>query len=320
MSCSIQNRRMRNSGVRNSNLHCGCVRKTHHFLWQAIAALVLACLATQATAVTLSQIQQRGYMRVAVANEQPYGYVDAQGHAQGFGPATAVPVLNAMGIVSIQWVVMPFDRLIAAVNSGRVDMVAAGQAILPRRCDKVLFSRPNTSYGEGLLVLAGNPLSLRSYANVAANPQVKLGVVAGASEAGFAQSAGIGVDQIVVLTSNQDAVAALLAHKIDAYAATQFTVAGLAADHARVAAAKPYPKKPFALNPFKDPIARHKLRSWGAFTFAKDSRALRDRFDQQLAAFQKTDKWPALLRHYGLDQRSIDAIDKKTTQQLCAIH
>lgn len=298
-------------------MSCGR-RKTQKFFWLAVVGAVLACMATQTMAVTLSQIQQRGYIRVAVANEQPYGYVNAAGHAEGFGPATAVPVLNALGVSAIQWVVMPFDRLIAAVSSGRVDMAAAGQAILPKRCDKVLFSRPNTSYGEGLLVLAGNPLGLRSYANVAANSKAKLGVVAGASEAGFARDAGIAADQIVNLKSNQDAVAALLSHKIDAYAATQFTAANLAANNAKVAAAKPYPKKPFALNPFKDPIARHKRRSWGAFTFAKDSSKLRDSFNKQLAAFQKTSKWLTVLHHYGLDQRSIDAINKKTARQLCA--
>lgn len=288
-------------------------------LLAAIAGVLLTCMATTVAAVSLDQIKERGFIRIAVANEQPYGYVDASGDAKGFGPETAKQVLKDMGITEIQWIVMPFGRLIKAVNGERVDMVAAGQAILPKRCDKALFSRPNTSYGEGLLVLADNPKNLRSYADIAENPQVKLGIVTGASQMGFASNAGISDDQIVPLTSNHEAIDALLTSSIDAYAATQFTVADLAADNDRVQAAKPWPKKPFALNPFKDPIARNKLRSWGAFTFARDSVGLRDAFNEHLQAFQQTDAWLDILHQYGLDQRSIDAIDKKTTDELCAM-
>src|SRR5699024_6773176 len=156
----------------------------------------------------------------------------------GFGPETAIPGLKAMGFTDIQWSVMPFGQLIHAVNAGMVDMVAAGQAILPERCEKALFSRPNTSYGEGLLVLAGNPDNLRSYANIADNPDVRLGVVAGASEQEFAEQADIAPDQIVAIEANTDAVDALTAGKIDAYAGTQFTVASLAQHNDSVEAAK----------------------------------------------------------------------------------
>lgn len=292
------------------------IRKT--VIVVAIGCL-LASMASAVAAVTLDQIKDRGYIRIAVANEAPYGYMTAKGDAKGFGPATAKHVLKTMGVGNIQWSVMPFGQLIEAVNAGMVDMVAAGQAILPERCEKVLFSRPNTSYGEGLLVLAGNPLDLRSYGDIAENADAKLGIVEGASQVGFAHDANIGDDQIVILQNNTSAIDALTSGKIDAYAATQFTAASLAQGNDKVQAAQPYPKKPFALNPFKDPIARHKLRSWGAFTFAKDSVGLRDAFNQHLQAFQQTDAWRDILHQYGLDQRSIEAIDKKTTQELCAM-
>src|SRR5699024_1445714 len=246
----------------------------------AAASLLLVCMAATATAITPDEITERGYIRIAVANEAPYGYMTADGDAEGFGPTTAKHVLEAMDINDIQWSVMPFGKLIDAVNDGRVDMVAAGQAILPERCEEATFSRPNTTYGEGLLVLSGNPLKLRSYANIADNPDARLGIVEGATQVDFAEDAGIGEDQIVLLENNTDAVDALTAGDIDAYAATQFTVADLAENSDEVQAAQPYPKKPFALNPFKDPIARNKLRSWGAFTFAKESVELRDAFNE----------------------------------------
>ncbi|HLQ86440.1 MAG TPA: ectoine/hydroxyectoine ABC transporter substrate-binding protein EhuB [Salinisphaeraceae bacterium] len=287
-------------------------------LWaMGVVGMLLAGLATGAAAISLDQIKDRGFIRIAVANEKPYGYIDDEGQAMGFGPETAKQVLKELGITDIQWTVMPFGKLMDAVNSGRVDMVAAGQAILPERCEQVLFSQPNTSYGEGLLVLKGNPQKLRSFGNIAEDSEMKLGVVAGASEAGFARDSGIADEQLVELETAQDAIDALTEGRINAYAATQFTVAGLAAESDAVEAAKPYAKKPFALNPFKDPIARHKLRSWGAFSFAQDSEELRDRFDEQLQAFQQTDAWLAILKEYGLDERSIEAINKKTTEELC---
>src|SRR5690625_4353889 len=90
--------------------------------------LLLISMTTAAVAVTPDQIKTRGYNRIAVANEVPYGYMTDEGEAKGCGPETAIPVLKAMGFTDIQWSVMPFGKLIDAVNTGMVDMVAAGQA------------------------------------------------------------------------------------------------------------------------------------------------------------------------------------------------
>src|SRR5699024_5200250 len=84
----------------------------------AIVGLLLISMVTAATAVTPDQIKERGYIRIAVANEVPYGYMTDEGEAKGFGPETAIPVLKAMGFTDIQWSVMPFGQLIHAVNAG----------------------------------------------------------------------------------------------------------------------------------------------------------------------------------------------------------
>src|SRR5699024_11093058 len=55
----------------------------------AMAGLVgagLIAMTGSAFAVTLQQIKDRGFARVAVANEIPYGYVDVSGKAKGAGP------------------------------------------------------------------------------------------------------------------------------------------------------------------------------------------------------------------------------------------
>lgn len=278
---------------------------------------LLAGMATGAGAVTVKQIKDRGYIRIAVANERPYSFINAAGRAQGFAAATAKHVLKDMGITDIQWSVMPFGQLIHAVKIGMVDMVAAGQAILPRRCEKVLFSQPNITYHEGLLVLAGNPHDIHSYGDIAEKPDLVMGVITNGSEIGVAHAAGIDDSQIVEFKRAHHAIAALANHKIAAYAATQFTVAGMAARNEQVQAVQPYPKKPFPVDPFKDPIARNAQRNWGGFSFAKTSEKLRDAFNNHLQSFQQTDEWLNILKHYGIDQRSIDAIDVMTTGELC---
>src|SRR3546814_111483 len=126
-------------------------------------------VASQANAESLKQIKDRGYVRIAVANEIPYGFIDPSGNAKGAGPDVATHIMHQLGIKEIQWVTTNFGSLIPGLQANRFDMVAAEMAILPPRCKKVLFSEPDSSYGEGLLVAKGNPKDLHSYDAFAKN-------------------------------------------------------------------------------------------------------------------------------------------------------
>ncbi|MGN8157924.1 ectoine/hydroxyectoine ABC transporter substrate-binding protein EhuB [Salinisphaera sp. RV14] len=265
--------------------------------------------ATTASAATLSQIKNRGYIRIAVANEIPYGYMNSKGTAEGFGPTVAKRVLKKMGITDIQWTVMPFGSLIPALKADRVDMVAASQAILPQRCSQVAYSIPNTTYGEGLMVKKGNPENIHGYGDFVKNSNLKMGIVSGADQLEFAHDVGIKDSQIVTLRANTDAASAVASGRIDAYAGTQLTVARLASKSDRVEPAEP----------FHDPMINGSPeRSWGGYTFNKKDQDLRKAFDKNLAAVQKTPFWSKTLKHFGLDQHSIDEVHKKTTKELCS--
>ncbi len=274
-----------------------------------MAAVMTLGMTGIASAVTLQQVKDRGYIRIAVANEIPYGYMDASGQAHGFGPDIARKVLDRMGIKEIQWTVTEFGSLIPALKAGRVDMVAAEQAVLPARCKQVDFSHPNTTYGEGLMVKKGNPKNIHGYDDFVKNSDLKMGIVSGADQLDFANAYGIPQDQLVMLGANTDAVSAVASGRIDAYAATFLTAERLAKKSPRVEMAEP----------FKDPVVDgQEVRSWGAFTFAQDSDSLREAFNKNLDAVHKTDFWSKTLKHYGLDQHSIDMVSKKTTEELCA--
>ncbi|NLY64878.1 MAG: transporter substrate-binding domain-containing protein, partial [Alcaligenaceae bacterium] len=121
-----------------------------------ISALSLTATAllfsTSSNSATLKEIQDKGYIRIAVANEIPYGYMTPSNEAKGAGPDVAKLIMEKLGIKEIRWVTTNFGSLIPGLKADRFDMVAAEMAILPQRCTEVHFSEPNSSYGEGLLV------------------------------------------------------------------------------------------------------------------------------------------------------------------------
>lgn len=256
----------------------------------------------------MDQIQQRGYIRIATANEIPYGYVDASGDAKGIAPDVATAVLAKMGITDIQWIVTEFGSLIPGLKADRFDMAAASQAILPARCQQVVYSKPNSSYGEGLLVQAGNPKDIHGYEAFVNDTSLKMGIVSGADQLDFAHAMGISDNQLVAIPSNTDALSAVQTGRIDAYAATGLTVSRLAQNSDQVEAA----------DPFDDPVVDGQpVRSWGGFTFNQNSAAFRDAFNEQLAAFQQTDQYRQILKGYGLSDHDVDQALAKTTQELC---
>ncbi|HUZ65373.1 MAG TPA: ectoine/hydroxyectoine ABC transporter substrate-binding protein EhuB [Acetobacteraceae bacterium] len=272
--------------------------------------LVGASIAGSAQAASaLSAIRKRGFIRAATANEVPYGFMDANGNAAGIGPDVAKHVLATLGIKDVEWVVTPFGSLIPGLEARRFDIVAAEQNILPARCQQVAFSVPNSSYGEGLLVKAGNPTNIHSYEDIKKNPKLKMAIVSGADQLDFAHGMGIPDSQIVLIGANADALSTVETGRADAYAATELTVARLAAHSKAVAAA----------NPFTDPLAHGKsVRSYGGFSFRKADTDLVAAFDKALTAFKATDVWAKILSGYGLGATSIAAARTKTTAELCA--
>lgn len=276
----------------------------------AMTVLVLALvLSSAASAASLQKIKNRGYIRIAVANEIPYGFMNSSGEAEGFSPSTAKQVLKKMGIDHIQWTVMPYGSLIPALKAERVDIVASSLAVLPQRCTQVDYSNPNSTYGEGLMVKKGNPKNIHSYKDFVKNSNLKMGIVSGADQLEFAHKVGIPEAQLVMLNANTDAASAVASGRVDAYAGTYYTVLRLARKSERVQPAKP----------FKDPVINgEEVRSWGAFAFNKNDDELRKAFDKQLASFQKTDQWKKILRHYGMNEHAIDEVHKKTIKQLCS--
>jgi polar amino acid transport system substrate-binding protein len=276
----------------------------------AVSAVALAAaVGTAASAATLAEIKESGTIRIAVANEIPYGYVDPTGKAMGAGPDVAKALMDKLGVKKIEWITTGFSSLIPGLKADRFDMVAAEMAIRPDRCTQVLFSEPNSSYGEGLLVAEGNPKGIHAYGDFAKNPELKVAIMAGADQLDMMQSLGVSEANLVTIAANADAISTVSTGRADAYAATSLTASGLADQAKSVEVA----------SNFKDPKIDGKVvRSWGGFTFANGNEELRDAVNGALADFKKTPAWAEALAGYGFTQSDIDGSAKRTTAELCA--
>jgi polar amino acid transport system substrate-binding protein len=297
-------------GTINDKAHPGTSRLAMGVATGLAAVAVLAMATASASAVTLDQIKDRGYIRIAVANEIPYGYVDPNGDAKGAGPDVAKAVVEELGIEpeNIQWVVTNFSSLIPGLQANRFDMTASEMAINPDRCTKVVYSEPNTSYGEGLLVSKGDPKDIHAYADFK-KEGLKVAVMAGADQLQMMQKLGVPEANIVTIAANADAISTVATGRADAYAATGLTASQLAHKSDKVE----------IVSDFTDPVIDGKeVRSWGAFNFNKDSTELRDAFNAKLAAFKKTDDWKKILSSYGFTPTDIEQSSAKTTEELCS--
>lgn len=281
-----------------------------HLLTRSIifsSAVVLLPLSTGAQAATLEELQKKGSIRIAVANEIPYGYTDLQGQAKGVGPEVAMHLVKALGIDNIEWQTTNFGSLIPGLQADRFDMVAAEMAILPQRCDQILFSEPNSSYGEGLLVAKGNPKDLHSYEAFKDNKN-KVAIMAGADQLEMMQALGVDESQLVTISNNADAISTVATGRADAYAATGLTAAELAKQSDKVELAAQ----------FTDPVVNGEtIRSWGGFTFSKKSGTVRDAINTELAKFKQTQEWRDILSRYGFSEVDQNESNAKSTADLC---
>ncbi len=276
---------------------------------QVSGTILLSILcSTAVNAATLEEIREQGSIRIAVADEPPYGYLNENGEAKGVGPDVAKPLIEALEIDSIEWVSTTFGDLIPGLQEGRFDMVAAEMAILPERCQKVIYSEPTTSYGEGLLVAASNPQEIHSYSDFAERDDIKVAVLGGADQREILQALGVPESQMVIIDNNADAVEAITSGRADAYAATGLTVSDLEGRD---------PQLEVTSN-FVDPVINgEEVRSWGGFTFPKDAESLRDAVNRELARYKNTEAWEQTLTAYGFTQDDLLNSFKYTTEQLC---
>lgn len=149
-------------------------------------------------------------LRAGYSLEAPYAFRDTNGSLRGESVDTLRAALQRAGLPEPVWVHVEFPRLLHALRSGHIDVIAAGMFITSEHTAQAAFTRPTTSVRMGLLVPAGNPLRLHAFGDLrAAGPAAKLAVVGGSVELDRAREAGLSDAQLLRLPDTDSALAAL---------------------------------------------------------------------------------------------------------------
>lgn len=253
-----------------------------------------------AVAADLTQLKEQGFARIAIANEPPWTMVTTGGEVSGAAPDLARAVLNKMGIKDIVASVSEYGAMIPGVQARRFDMVAAGLFIKPERCEAVLFSQPDLCDAESFMIKAGNPLNLKSFADVASSG-AKIGVVGGGTEEKLAIEAGVDRANIVVVPDPQSGAKLLQDGRIDVYALPVLSISDLLkkAEDPSLAMFAPVESTPIFC---------------AGVAFRKQDGALRDAYDVALAEIKASGEFAAIIEPYGY---SADAAMQQTRENLC---
>lgn len=152
----------------------------------ATIALVLIALGLHATASarTLQEVLNQGRMRVGVALATPWAMRE-DGEFKGFEVEVARQLGNDMG-VTVDIFAYDWERLVPALESGEIDLIAAGLTITPERALHVNFSQPYASGGVGLATNLNRTQDVRNLADLD-DPKYRIAAIAGSVAVALAQ-------------------------------------------------------------------------------------------------------------------------------------
>ena len=254
---------------------------------------------TGAQAADLDGLKSQGFARIAIANEPPWTQVTSDGKVSGAGPDVALAVLTKLGVNEIVASVSEYGAMIPGLQAQRFDMVAAGLFIKPERCEAVAFSQPDLCDAESFMVKTGNPMGLKSFADIASTG-AKVGVVGGGTEEKLAIEAGVDRANVIVVPDPQSGSKMLQDGRIDVYALPVLSISDLmkkAGDGAGLEMFAPVEGTPIFC---------------AGVAFRKEDSALRDAYDVVLAEMKANGEFAAIVEPYGYSAAAAMQTDRET--------
>lgn len=146
---------------------------------------------------SLQLLQAGAPLRIGYAVEPPYAVIEADGRLSGEAPEIARRIAAALDIKHLEWRQLEFGELIPELETGGIDVIAAGMFITPERAERVAFSDPTWHVRPGLLVSRGNPKGILSYRHASTRPELRIAVLAGSVEEQIMEEFGIGKSQLL---------------------------------------------------------------------------------------------------------------------------
>ena len=277
-----------------------------HFLTMAAGASALMAIVAAAPASAdenkLEELKEQGFARVAIANEPPFTAVAADGKVSGAAPDVAREVFKRLGVGDIVASISEYGAMIPGLQAGRHDVITAGLFMKPERCAAVAYSQPILCDAEAFALKKGNPLDLKSYKDIADNPDAKIGAPGGGTEEKLALEAGVPRDRVIVVPDGQSGLKMLQDGRIDVYSLPVLSINDLVskANDPNIEVVAPVEGAPVYCD--------------GA-AFRKGDEALRDAFDVELAKLKESGEFAKIIEPYGF---SAAAAMSTTRDKLCA--
>ncbi len=282
------------------------------FMVTAVALIIGACGSdgenSSGGKSLLEELQEKGEIKVGFANEKPYAY-EEDGELKGAAVEIAKTVLKNLGIEKVDGQLSEFGNLVPGLTAGKFDVITAGMAITPDRCENVAFGEPEIQYGEGLIVQSDNPMDLHSYKDVATNPDIKIAVMSGATEIDFLLREGVDDSQIMRVPDIPASFSAVESGRADATTGTEMTI--------KMALESSNNDKLEFVNDFQQPEIEGNP-SFGAAAFRIDDKEFRDAYNEELAKLKENGEIGPLIEISGFSEE-MNVVDLDlTTASICS--
>ncbi|MFI6682506.1 ectoine/hydroxyectoine ABC transporter substrate-binding protein EhuB [Streptomyces sp. NPDC050485] len=251
----------------------------------------------------LARLTSRGTVRLGIAGEVPYGYVNDQGAFTGEAPELAKVIFKRLGIDRVQPVATDFSSLIPGLNSQQFDVVSAGMYINKDRCAQVLFADPEYQMLDAFIVRKGNPKGLHTYEDVV-RAKARFATGTGYAEIKYATAAGYPEQDIVILQDQVAGLNAVESGRVDVFAGTALTVREVVKKSSKAEATEP----------FAAVVGGKKKIDGGGFAFRPTDAALRDAFNTEIHRMKQSGELFRILRPFGFTQAEMTTL---TAKELC---
>lgn len=257
----------------------------------------------------LEKLKEKGTVTVGFANEKPYAYQDDSGELKGAAVDIATAVFKELGVDNVEGQLADYSQLIPGLNAGKFEVITAGMAITPERCENADFGEPEMMYGEGLIVQKGNPLDLHSYKDLA-DKDATVSIMSGATENDFVTKEGVDKKQIQSAPDIPATFSAVESGRADATTGTETTI--------KMAFESSDSNKLEFVEDFEQPEDIEGVPSYGAAAFKKGNDKLREAYNEKLAELKDSGKVAELLEKNGFSGETNSAPDDITAESVCS--
>ncbi|MEU2878259.1 ectoine/hydroxyectoine ABC transporter substrate-binding protein EhuB [Streptomyces sp. NPDC007070] len=252
----------------------------------------------------LDRLRAQGVVRLGIAGEIPFGYIDRDGELTGEAPELARVVFERLGVAKVQPVPTEFGSLIPGLNSQQFDVVAAGMYVNAERCAQVIFADPDYQMLDSFVVRKGNPKGLHDYRDVVAK-KARFATGTGYAQIQHAVAAGYEESDILIVPDQVAGLNAVEAGRADVFAGTALTTREVVKKSAKAEATEAFA-----------PLVDGKPQvDGGAFAFRPTETKLRDAFNTELHKLRKSGELFRILRPFGFTK---DEMTDLTAKELCA--